>query len=224
MEYLAIELCDFTYNMVIVLNKLFIRQVYFAHNNWIQVKMSGSSCVHQMIQVQTGMHDESQATPLLNGESLTIDSLVLDAGLRVEQKKRKVEEIYANGTWKEVDIYEANKVWRIIRYHIFKQVKFCKGEGAKILTNSFEKKNAKILKYRKSHEKADLTKKVGYEYNIMKLSGYSEETTSLTDRALWWKSYNEEVIEEIRQQKGRVSSAIKLSVIQGMYTHGKMLV
>ena len=98
------------------------------------------------------------------------------------------------------------------------------GRRSKIITNSFEKKNAKILKYGNSHEKADLIIKVGYEHNIMKLLSYCEETMSLTDKALWLKSYNEEVLEEMRQLRGRVSSLIKLSVTQGMYTHGKMLV
>ena len=46
------------------------------------------------------MHDGSQAIPSLNRESVTLDSLLLDAGLTGEQKKRKVEEIYANGRWK----------------------------------------------------------------------------------------------------------------------------
>ena len=58
----------------------------------------------------------------------------------------------------------------------------------------------------------------------MKLSGYCEGEKYLTDIALWWKSYNEEVIEEIRQLRGRVSCAIKLSVTQGIYTQGKILV
>ena len=46
--------------------------------------MSGSSShLHQMIHVQTGMHERSQAMPSLNGESVTIDSLLLDAGLTI---------------------------------------------------------------------------------------------------------------------------------------------
>ena len=83
--------------MVIESNKLFITKahiVHFVHNNWIQVKISGSSShLNQMIQVQTGMHDGSQTMPSLNGESITLDSLLLDAGLTGEQKKRKIEEI-----------------------------------------------------------------------------------------------------------------------------------
>ena len=50
----------------------------------------------------------------------------------------------------------------------------------------------------------------------MKLTGYCELNRSLTDRAMWWKSYNDHVIEEIRQLRGRTSSGIKRCVIQGM--------
>ena len=81
--------------------------------------MSGSSLVHQTIHVQTGMHDGLQTMPSLNWEPLTIDTLLLEAGLTVEQKKRKVKEIYGNVRWKEADVYEANKVRKIIRNHIF---------------------------------------------------------------------------------------------------------
>ena len=100
-------------------------------------------------------------------------------------KKRKMEEVYSNGRWKKEDQCEVNKVRMIIRTHIFKHVKFCKGEGTKTINNSFEKKTAKILKFGKSYQKVDLTKEVGYEYNIMRLSGYCEENRSVLDRALW---------------------------------------
>ena len=58
--------------------------------------------------------------------------------------------------------------------HIFKYVKFCKGEGNSSRPNPFEKKKAKIQLYGKSYEKEDLTKRIGYEYNVMKLVGYDE--------------------------------------------------
>ena len=37
---------------------------------------------------------------------------------------------------------------------------------------------------------ADLSKRIGYNYNIMKLVGYIENTRSLIDRAFRWKAYN----------------------------------
>ena len=51
--------------------------------------------------------------------------------------------------------------------------------------------------------------------NIMKLVGYAENTRSLTDKALWWKAYNEHVIKEIRQLRGRVSTEMKTNIIRG---------
>ena len=42
----------------------------------------------------------------------------------------------------------------------------------------------------------------------MKLMGYDENKKLLTDRALWWKTYNIHVIEKIRQLRERVSSGI----------------
>ena len=49
----------------------------------------------------------------------------------------------------------------------------------------------------------------------MKLAGYCEETKSLADRAMWWKAYNEQVLEETRLLRGRTSSGIKTCVIEG---------
>ena len=66
--------------------------------------------------------------------------------------------------------------------HMFKHVTFCKGEGTKSEGSHFEKKNSKILLYDKYHEKAGLSNRIGYEYNIMKLVGYDENNRSLTDR------------------------------------------
>ena len=94
-------------------------------------------------------------------------------------------------------------------------MKFCKGEGLKASSNQMEKKSAKLLLFGKSHEKADLTKRHGYEYNIMKLSGYDEDNRSITGRTLWWKTYNDHIIEEIRQLRGRMSGGIEASCTQG---------
>ena len=68
------------------------------------------------------------------------------------------------------------KVRKVIRPHIFKHVTFCKGKGNSSRGNPFEKKNAKVRLYDSSHEKADLSKRIGYEYNIMKIVGYNENT------------------------------------------------
>ena len=47
----------------------------------------------------------------------------------------------------------------------------------------------------------------------MKLSGYDEENTSLTDRALWWKTYQDHALDKIRQLRGRINAEMEKSVI-----------
>ena len=61
----------------------------------------------------------------------------------------------------------------------------------------------------KSHEKANLSKSIGYQYNIMKLSVYDEENVSLRDRALWWKTYHDHYLDEIRQLRGKIHTGVK---------------
>ena len=64
-------------------------------------------------------------------------------------------------------------------------------------------------------KRPDLTRLFGYEYEILKLVGLGEEDTSLVRRALWWKTYNIYVHQEIRQLRGRMNAGIKTSISQG---------
>ena len=57
-------------------------------------------------------------------------------------------------------------------------------------------KNKKVIELGKS--KTNLSKSIGYQYNIMKFSGYDEENTPLADRALWWKTYQDHDLDKIR--------------------------
>ena len=133
---------------------------------------------------------------------MTNDTFCKESFLDDEQKKRKVEDVYSDGRFANEDEYEIMKVRKVIRTHIFKHVKFCKGEGNTSRWNPFEKQNTKIWLYGKSHEKADLSKRTGYEHNIMKLVGHDENNQSLTDRALWWKTYNIHVIKKLDSLEG----------------------
>ena len=54
----------------------------------------------------------------------------------------------------------------------------------KQLSNTFEKKNTKVLMYGRSHDKSNLTK-LTYEYHIIKLIGYNGLNTPLTYQDLW---------------------------------------
>ena len=106
------------------------------------------------------------------------------------------------------DPYEVMKVRQVIRNHVFKNLKFVKGEGRRALTTNFEKKNTKILQYGKCHKKADLTRTNGYECYLMKLMDITEGNTPIEKRVLWWKTYSSHIQEEIRQLRGRTSTAI----------------
>ena len=67
---------------------------------------------------------------------------------------------------------------------MFKHLKLYREEGARSYRNWFERKNTNIIPFIKLYERADLTQNTGYQYNIMKLLGYDEETTSLSQRPL----------------------------------------
>ena len=77
------------------------------------------------------------------------------------------------------DPYEIMKVRQLIRDHVFKNLKFVKGEGRRALTKIFEKRNAKILQYGKCHEKVDLTMTNGYECYLMKLMDITDLNTPI---------------------------------------------
>ena len=141
--------------------------------------------------------DHSTITDNTNGSRST------EHNLTTEEKKRKLAEVYSSRRWQEEDKYEVQKVKQIVRNNIFKHVKFVKGEGVQNVNSNVERQNRKctIKEYGKCHEKADLTKQSGYEYNVMKLAGINEKNCSLTERALYWKSYNTYVRVEIRQMR-----------------------
>lgn len=69
-----------------------------------------------------------------------------------------MELIYSIGRFQDEDEYKIMKVQQFIKNHIVKHVKCCKEEGTKS-TNNFETKSAKVLKFGKSNENLDLTKK-----------------------------------------------------------------
>ena len=147
---------------------------------------------------------------------ITEESTEVESGLTLEQKKRKIEDIYCSAQWQEEDEYEVAKIRQVVRNHIFKHVKFVKGEGVKPKGHGTRKrKKPKISLFGKSHERPDLTIRTGYAYNIMRLVGLDEERTSISKRALWWKTYNVHVHHEIRQLRGRMNSGMKLCISEG---------
>ena len=54
----------------------------------------------------------------------------------------------------------------------------------------------------------------GFECQMLRMVGLSEEKTSVSRRALWWKTYNTYVHQEIRQLRRRINAGIKTSMSQ----------
>ena len=77
------------------------------------------------------------------------ESSVTEIALSIENKKRKIEDVYSSGQWKDEYEYEVLKSRQVIRNHIFEHFKFIKGEGAKIIVYVGKRKNYKTLVYGK---------------------------------------------------------------------------
>ena len=96
----------------------------------------------------------------IEGSVLTTDILLEESGLISDQKKKKLVEVYTSARWHKEDTYEVHKVRKVIRNHIFKYVKCCKGGGVKIASNSLECKAKKVVRLGKSHERAELSRPI----------------------------------------------------------------
>ena len=139
-----------------------------------------------------------------------------ETGLSLDDKKRKIDAIFLSQQWNDEDEYEITKIRQVIRNHIFKHVKFVKGEGS-VPTQKKDTKTRQLknLMFGKCHERPDLTRQSGYECQILKMVGLDEHDTTLVRRALWWKTYNSYIHQEIRQLRGRMNAGIKTSIAEG---------
>ena len=168
------------------------------------------------------MGDSNVRTTLQNSDVSVVSGITgsetnsTDNALLIEQKRRKIDSIFLSQQWIDEDEYKITKLRQVIRNHIFKHVKFVKGEGS-LPTRKKDRKsqNLKKLILGKCHERPDLTRLAGYECQILKLVGLNIEGTSVSRRALWWKTYNVYVHQEIRQLRGRMNSGMKLSILEG---------
>ena len=160
-----------------------------------------------------------------NVTEITTDSVVQDNALSTEEKKRKLRQLYYGTHFQDEDKYEVQKVRRIVRESVFKKVKFCRGEGTSGSDKRSPKKQALTKVFGKSHEAPDLTERKGYAYEVLKLSGNGEDVRTLTRRALWWKTYNVYVPQEVRQLRSSMNFNIKKSCVEGklkLYTRNKV--
>ena len=73
----------------------------------------------------------------------SVDSINTDNGLSLEEKKRKIYGIYLSAQWNDEDEYKFTKLRQVIRNHVFKHVKFVKGEGV-VLTQKKDNKSRQL--------------------------------------------------------------------------------
>lgn len=123
--------------------------------------------------------------------------------LTLDQKKRKIEDVYNSAMWVDPKTYMDDRVRKVVRELIFSRTKFCKNEG--VVTNKSKKgkRYAKQTEYGRSHERMDLTVERSYATELMKFCDVTTELYSLTEISLWWKVYNDVVKNEIMQVRGR---------------------
>ena len=155
-------------------------------------------------------------------EGYTTRAVNPDVRLTEDQKLQLLEKTYLSEQWIPSDDHEIDKVRKVIRKHIFKQLKFVKGEGTATDTKKTDKGKNKNKRQRtpvyaigKCHERPDLRKKTGYEVKILSEVGKDERTSTIVSRALWWKTYQSHVYNEIRQLRGRVNNNVKQCLITG---------
>ena len=67
-------------------------------------------------------------------EYFTDDTNLEKAALIIEQKTRKVEDVYSSERWKDENEYRVLKLHKVIRNHIFIHFNFCKWEGARMIS------------------------------------------------------------------------------------------
>ena len=155
-------------------------------------------------------------------EASTTRAVNLDARLTEDEKLQLLEKTYLSEQWLPSDDHEIDKLRKVIRKHIFKQLKFVKGEGTATDNKKTDKGKNKNKRQRtpvyaigKCHERPDLRKKTGYEVKILSEVGKDERTSTIVSRALWWKTYQSHVHNEIRQLRGRVNNNVKQCLIAG---------
>ena len=66
--------------------------------------------------------------------------------MSLEEKKQKIDAIYLSAQWNDKDEYKVTKLRQVICNHIFKHVKFVKGEGV-VPTMKRDNKSRQLKNY-----------------------------------------------------------------------------
>ena len=97
------------------------------------------ACMHHKICTKFKMTNTSdvQTQREIEGVSINMPNTITDSSsdtiggvpTTIEVKKRKIEAIYASGSWMDEDPYEITKVRQVIQNEVFNNLKFIKGYG-----------------------------------------------------------------------------------------------
>ena len=133
------------------------------------------------------------------------------------------------------DIYENNsnflqrnkdkerEIRVVVRNYIWSNTKFVKGEGINRSALMGGKRRKLMPEFGNSHERPDLTQKNG-GYQCMVLDKCGLEKSSLEDRALFWKSYEDVVKSEIQVKRSTAVKITKVTLMESKFAHPSLLV
>lgn len=172
--------------------------------------------VNRALTVTTATDCATEISSISEGD--TTRAVNPDVRLTEDEKLQLLEKTYLSEQWTPSDDHEIDKLKKVIRKHIFKHLKFVKGEGTAPDTKKTDKgqrQRTPVFAIGKCHERPDLRKKTGYEVKILSEVGKDERTSTIVSRALWWKTYQSHVYNEIRQLRGRVNNNLKQCLITG---------
>ena len=159
-------------------------------------------------------HDESEDTS--------------ESGDDDEKKLRRIrekidltyEKIYQNGEYIEERREVVNAIRKMVREYIWPYTKFVKGEGHYIKTTvgigKKPKKRKATVRYGISHEQPNLNTRFGkHGYQMMVMKKMNLERHCDKDKALWWKTYEGVVKDEIQKMRSNKATDIKRCMIEG---------
>ncbi len=128
------------------------------------------------------------------------------------------------------DIYESNsnylqrtkdkerEIRIVVRNYIWSNTKFVKGEGVNQSALMGGKRRKLMPEFGNSHERPDLTEwNGGYQSMILKKCGF--ENSTLEERALFWKSYEDVVKSEMQVKRSTAVKITKTTLMESKLTY-----
>ena len=159
---------------------------------------------------------------LREGNEDTSDSDEEKRNLRKTKEKINLlyKKIYRNDEYVEERREVVNELRKMVREYIWPYTKFVKGEGHYIKTTvgigRKPKKRKATIRYGISHEWPNLNTRFGKQgYQMMVMKKMNLDKNSDMEKALWWKTYEGVVKDEIQKLRSNKATDIKRCMIEG---------